>query len=109
MLTASAYFAAVWTVYANSTILKLRGLRIGSGLHAVLSRYCNFHGICRPGLCGRNLPLGHRSQSVDIFHQSPHDFCHAPGLCHAPTMPLRSVAVENLLDVAKPTIRKVIL
>jgi len=46
---------------------------------------------------------------VDLFDQYPQYFGNAPGLGHTPPGSLRRVAVEDLRDVAKPTVGEMIL
>ena len=45
--------------------------------------------------------LGHRADAVDFFDEHAQDFSDAPGLRDAPSGTLRSVAVEDLGDVAE--------
>ena len=61
------------------------------------------------GLRRWNLRLWHRPQSVNILHQRPQYFCHAPRLRDTAARPLGRVAVENFRDVAQAAIGKMVL
>src|SRR5437870_123043 len=50
-----------------------------------------------------------KPQSVNILHQRPQYFCHAPRLRDTAARPLGRVAVENFRDVAQAAIRKMVL
>src|SRR5438552_12942690 len=87
----------------------MRRLWTGPGPHTGLPRYRGPHGGGPSGLRRWNLRLWHRPQSVNILHQRPQYFCHAPGLRDAAARPLWRIAVEDFGDVSYAAIGAMVL